>query len=484
MAGGSPSSKKFCQYLEHRFPKAHIELKLLANDGTDSFWFLANSEILARAEPDLVVLDYSSNDLFVDSASSAQMRAACEQIIRKTLILPKRPALLILSLFRRLDQSRDQYEFEDNVYARVAAAYNVTLVSYRSAVWPRFEEVPSSKFWNGHGVHPFWYIHQLIADLMAYACEVAMVSQKDLSPRYDVTTNDALGPPLFSDSFINSLDTCEQALTSYDHQNGNLKVAGRRGAASHWSYWDLRRGKEGWQFTAPLEATRNNKESQEQKSRSLKMRQPKPLRKAARSNARRNVARNNVMAQAGSAPGHPLLGVYEGISFEMNFSSSPGLVVTFLRSYENFGQAVVSIDGNEAQILEMLQIQREYRETCDRITRRGKNVLKPASLRHAKPCTQHLAGSLVDPWSLDGHWADNSSLASVIAFTETFAIKNDRYLRGNAAVPKNFKGPAVVVPDRSLRPFIQPGLHNVTISFVRSNDAGRSRFKVMALKSC
>ena len=50
--------------------------------------------------------------------------------------------------------------------------------------------------------------------------------------------------------------------------------------------------------------------------------------------------------------------VHSAITFDMNFGKNPALVVTFLRSYEHFGRAVLYFDGNLNKSLELLGLHR------------------------------------------------------------------------------------------------------------------------------
>ena len=46
------------------------------------------------------------------------------------------------------------------------------------------------------------------------------------------------------------------------------------------------------------------------------------------------------------------------MTFWMNFSATPALVVTYLRSYERFGAAVVSIGDTAQEVVTLVDAQR------------------------------------------------------------------------------------------------------------------------------
>mmetsp|Transcript_22002 Transcript_22002/g.33958 ORF Transcript_22002/g.33958 Transcript_22002/m.33958 type:complete len:568 (-) Transcript_22002:792-2495(-) len=473
-AGGSPSSKAFVHWLKKEYPKTQISLKSIARDGTDSYWFVSSNTIKNLDKADLVFFDYSTNDL-IDNVKYSEMRAIYEKIIRSV----NRTPIIMLSLLRTMDSdcSEHDFYFQEHVLEPVASYYNVTLISYKDAIKPTPNSLPSpASLWDTKGVHPLWYVHQLIADTIAYAVNTV---RKDGFIQHD-DNNTQLPPPIFTLSSIDDLTACPQPLTHYYHtqDNHSLRDAARFDEQQYWSYWTLRKGKEGWQYNATSR-------------RSLRVVQPHTKRIKAPSEAI-----NYVLSSKS------ILG--ESIHFEMNFSAAPALVITFLKSYEHFGAAVVAIDGNEKHILNLIQVQNSYRTTCERITNHGLNLNKITHLKYAKHCSQHLAGELDDPWVLNGHWTDHSSQAFVTAFTRSYQAYHDIYLAPQRNQYESYKknptkAPLVYVPQSTTTiPFISPpGLHNVSISFLRKrayppssqsrhddNTADFSTFKIMELKSC
>ena len=130
---------------------------------------------------------------------------------------------------------------------------------------------------------------------------------------------------------------------------------------------------------------------------------------------------------------------------------------------------MVSIGKTEQEVVELVNAQRAYRKTCERLTKIG-------TYPSAKRCSMHLAGTLQDPWVLDGHWTDHSSQAYVLPFLRPWRLAHDRYLATT---------PAFAAPDLSGRPVAMPGLQKVTVAFAAGlGPAERTRFKLMELRSC
>lgn len=160
----------------------------------------------------------------------------------------------------------------------------------------------------------------------------------------------------------------------------------------------------------------------------------------------------------------------------------PGLAVTYLRSYERFGAATITIGYNDEQVHSLIAVQHAYRRTCDRLTRHGADTDK-FNYQYSRKCSQHLAGSLRDPWVLDGHWDDRSSQAFVTPFVHPWHLEHDKYLRAGR-IHQPHVGPEYATLDLA-SPLVAPGLQRVVIAFAGwSQSHGQTRFKLMELRSC
>ena len=76
----------FHRWLRARYPRAAISFESLAVGGTTSMWRLANFDAVERAAPfDLVLWDYSSNDLLGAVAAADLLGAVADKLARQLL---------------------------------------------------------------------------------------------------------------------------------------------------------------------------------------------------------------------------------------------------------------------------------------------------------------------------------------------------------------------------------------------------------------
>jgi len=160
-AGGplGASNHWFVVWLQQRYPKANVTHHNLARGATDSIWILANSELIARYRPDLVLYDYSTNDISPTAASEpVKMRSISEAVVRTIYSMPSAPAIIQMVLFRSPRQGRDALtlEVETEGIEPVAEYYDVTLISYRKAIWPSLNRPPSGGVIMFKKTHPLW----------------------------------------------------------------------------------------------------------------------------------------------------------------------------------------------------------------------------------------------------------------------------------------------------------------------------------------
>ena len=114
-SGGASSSYYFLEWLQWRYPSARVARVVLAQAGTDSFYFAAHLERLPR-NADLVIVDYLTNDLGILDGDTTPhtMRAVAEKIVRAALALPLRPAVVLVALFRTIAlTTRQHFAFQD-----------------------------------------------------------------------------------------------------------------------------------------------------------------------------------------------------------------------------------------------------------------------------------------------------------------------------------------------------------------------------------
>ena len=311
-SGGASSSYYSLEWLQWRYPRAKVARLVLAQPGTDSFYFAAHLERMPR-NADLVLVDYLTNDLGIldGDTTPRTMRAVTEKIMRAALALPRRPAVVLVALLRTIAlTNRQHFAFQDTVrpvartcaphrqktrfpqvYAPLAAAYNVTLVSFKDAIWPDFEQPPQIALYETvKGSHPRWTVHQLIADTLAYACAVAASNPGGAIPPVPIA-------PIFLDANVEALETCRAPLTHY--AGATLRAAAQPGAG--WRWWDLRATKEGWEYNATATSR-----LQERQLATARVRKPPT---------------HNLRAQPRLAPAAPHR-LHSPLTFWMNFSAT------------------------------------------------------------------------------------------------------------------------------------------------------------------
>jgi hypothetical protein len=125
---------------------------------------------------DLIIVDIVSNDnaghrhfsadrpgAFITKHTKStlqDMQLACaEVIIRRSLSLSSRPAVIFLEAFVDHEPEKFWWSGQDD-HRTITEPYGVHMVSYRDAVWPVFEnrstDVPFV-FWEAFdGTHPSW----------------------------------------------------------------------------------------------------------------------------------------------------------------------------------------------------------------------------------------------------------------------------------------------------------------------------------------
>ena len=199
-----------------------------------------------------------------------------------------------------------------------------------------------------------------------------------------------------------------------------------------------------------------------------------------RARARPKAAAKPAAAAPRPHPDGHALHLVDPLSFRMNFSDTPGLVVTYLRSYEHFGAALVTVGDNADEVLKLVRAQHAYRHTCERLTGHGAKI---DDFRYSRKCTQHLSGELADPWVLDGHWSDQSSQAFVMPLVHPWVGLHDNYLVSTKKHAPVGTGPVYATTDLD-RPLAPPGEATVTLSFAGWQHGDRTRFKLMELRSC
>ena len=204
---GTSASELFANhFLRRRYPRVNIEYENRAQPGTTSQSRITGSGLrsVEALRPDLVIWDYSSNDLTLFSGRPLEYRAVLERLARDVLGLPSQPAFLLLNLpclgadqcGAKGGKDRSAWELQDLAMRPVAERYGLPMVSYRDAIWPTFADgpIPQAMRLHGHAcasmrlhtcsaymvasdnrLHLQQSTHQLVADTLAHAWSVAEV---------------------------------------------------------------------------------------------------------------------------------------------------------------------------------------------------------------------------------------------------------------------------------------------------------------------
>ena len=204
----------------------------------------------------------------------------------------------------------------------------------------------------------------------------------------------------------------------------------------------------------------------------------------------------------------------------MLFGESPRLLLTFMRSYQNFGRALVWLDDDLPAALHRVHVNDCYTESCfknfpnalrgvaqslaNATTRcSGRDdylgwmpgIVREYDVAVAQECQRHFAGARSAPFTLDGWWSDRSSQAHTQGFMHGFQSYQDMINRGanifvehvNVSLLPNRTGSrrhSSGVADEHLvhlamltDPGVHAGLHGTKLE-------QRALFKLMGVRSC
>lgn len=148
----------------------------------------AQSQVLSH-EPDLVIVDFAVND-----REQQAYREAYESLVRDLLSAPSRPA--VLELFMMIEGGIN----EQAVETEIGLHYGLPMISYRNLVQGMIRD--GNAEWKDVAtdeVHPNDLGHGLCAGLVIAFLERVRARLK--SPRNEISSDDALPEPVYSDRF-------------------------------------------------------------------------------------------------------------------------------------------------------------------------------------------------------------------------------------------------------------------------------------------
>ena len=484
-----PSTQRFVEFLRRRYPPGkHIAHVSLVVHGTTSAHRMSNLADVAAARPDLVLWDYSTNDFGPAGSifTPSQLRSLFERVARGLLTLPSRPAVLYLSLSRGF-QYKDEasYAQQAEIALPVARAYGLPMVSYRDAVWPVVNDTSAESRHvydsaRDQKNHLMWYVHQLIADCMAYSWAAIEASMGGRS--YDTSIDPV--PPLpeeqqFADDAVDALNPCPGGWLTVLSDEQILR--GARAPASHgespWEYDDSRADKQGW------------------------------LMNASRSSLATRINDTLVMRDLEEGASLPL----ETISFRVRFGERPRLVVKVMKSYANFGRALWWIDDNQTVALnahhEHDRFIRHCAATYEYCNARAAAIgdavraqrvidgcldaaLSQAWSQERQNCLFYHSGvHKAEPMAIDAHWADHSSQPFSVALQGFALIDRSRevgpHTRPLSRSGQNRLSVGLYRAGASHELASAPGWHTVSFGLLWPQpEAERALFKIMEVRSC
>ena len=316
-----PAHARYAQWLRTTYPNASVEYINEASPGTTSSFLLTNFDRILGHYPDLLIWDYSTNDQYGMLETPVEARGCYELLARKLLDRLPTCALVFLSLPPAEPATEAQHRWQEDTIVPVAAAYNIAVVSAQDTLWPAYRNPPSPSLhlWDCSTRHPQPPQVQLVADLLAHFHLLVSSSQPRTANAaaegnaVDAANNAATAeqppytsrPLLFASSAMGPCDGGWRTILS-----GNRSSFMPSSPSGEGWRWDGTHHGNGWLFNASV---------------------------------------------GGGA-----------ISFDMRFGRvAPRLAISFLRSYEHFGRALLVFDGAADEAAARVATQQCYRDLCD-----------------------------------------------------------------------------------------------------------------------
>ena len=447
MSPNGNAHDRFIRWLRSRYPQTPIHYHNLAIPATTSLFALTHLHNILRGQvPDLILLDYSTNDLLEtmpeqQGAYWRKLRAVTERLVRSLLLLRSEPAIMFLSLPRGCSKHMDLQEV---AFEPASRRYGLVLVSYLDAI-KASPGVPHL-FDQVFSCHPLWFSTQMIADCMAFAWSRI---EGSMEAKYSEAADPLPAVPAlqYQDDSAETLAPCNEKgwLTSLSSTDGLSGFRPYDKPSAAWTFVDG--DKPGWVF-------------------------------------------NDSLASATMAT-RPHARLMEPITFQVKFSSPhPRLVFGYLRNHwAQYGKALFWLheahdkakNASMDRALDLYEQQQQFRQNCTRSWLHHKCNLKTGHCSEAmlgRPCLLHHINELADPQVLNSHWDDQSSQLVTQGFMNGVSVKP---AGGTGLVSWS----RVVLDDKSL-PLADPGVLLLSVGFLqeRSKHAQPSLFKLASVYSC
>ena len=317
---------------------------------------------------------------FLEAIEEAKEAGPRSRSARRLHLNPQ-AALLFLDVHRGMRNAPDEktISFGAEVYHSVCRAYDVPLVSVRDAIWPEMIPIRPDLWDTTKGPHPTWSGHQLIADVLAFSWTLAgkqslrgvsghlLDSQASVpEPATDVpmllrntTSSIQKAPYLFESARSNELNVCPGS--KYLSNPPSVAAGGLKPSRPDTNGWQLvdHNGKVGWEYSLvnvskPHHVHLNNESVVTNSSlstrRHLKLKDKRNTQKHRGPSSSDRVAAPPVQPLPLANRNEHVEDLPGIISFPGRFKADdPGLLVEYLRSYANYGQAIVFVTTNMSQ---------------------------------------------------------------------------------------------------------------------------------------
>ncbi|GIL69214.1 hypothetical protein Vretifemale_172 [Volvox reticuliferus] len=182
--------------------------------GTPSFYMVLCWEHSVDPDVDLILVEYVFNDGVDDRIKNNGAVRWVEQLVRRLMALPGRPAVVLVQVPHvHLTYFDPFFRTSEDLEGAVAAYYDVPTVSLRDALYPLNVHRPTEGFlwaqtYNEH--HPGDAGHKALADLAVHLTQETVLGLLSYPPSRDEAekVEGPLPPPMYSGNLPPSSSVC------------------------------------------------------------------------------------------------------------------------------------------------------------------------------------------------------------------------------------------------------------------------------------
>jgi len=359
------------------------------------------------------------------------------------------------------------------------------------------------------GAHPTWVGHQFYADILAFIF-IAIENNSTQASHNGSPLVHPEEPFRFPTVGSAALDVCSHHQDILSPSPGSPTWLKPSRVELGWRLVD-HNGKVGWEYDLLRHGNGSIDGSSSATTMGQRRRHPGSGLRNSRSHSNVQLGRNGKGGHRGTASRLPPIPHSESnsnttiempvlpekissqerpaiISFPLNFKvSAPGLVVDYLRSFENYGAAVVwvatkdsSLEVSAQKALHASHINKKFFDVC-----RAKSA-KSRDSNAVDACLQALTGTWVDPSVLDGHWQDKSSQVSVAAISSGMRTEQEVTTKLPWSI-LDISVPLISGLEETRSKsggIIEAEVHIMMTPWSNAANTGCTRFKISGLTSC